>query len=159
VIKFLQCDLSDPIDVATIFSRANDVLSFYESENAVSCLVNCAATSARGNLFSTTVKEFDQQFALNVRAPFLLSRDMATNWIQYQEKQKTFPTINGKLKNPSLPHYSSGSIVNICSCAAYGGAPFVMAYSASKAALVALTKNNAAELAPHHNTTNRYRMD
>ena len=38
--------------------------------------------------------------------------------------------------------------MNICSVAAYGGAPFVMAYSASKAALVALTKNNAAELAP-----------
>ena len=51
-----------------------------------------------------------------------------------------------------------GSVVNICSVASYGGAPFVMAYSASKAALVALTKNNAAELAPKHIRVNGINM-
>ena len=41
-----------------------------------------------------------------------------------------------------------GSIVNICSVAAKGGAPFIMEYSWAKAALVSFTKYNAAELAP-----------
>merc|ERR1711904_338133 len=44
---------------------------------------------------------------------------------------------------------SRGSIVNISSIAAKGGAPFIMAYSASKTALNTLTQNNATELAPH----------
>ena len=41
-----------------------------------------------------------------------------------------------------------GSIVNICSVASKGGAPFILGYSCAKSALVTLTKNNAAELAP-----------
>merc|ERR1719235_414116 len=42
-----------------------------------------------------------------------------------------------------------GAVVNIGSVAAKGGAPFIMAYSASKAAVDVLSVNNAAELAPH----------
>jgi NAD(P)-dependent dehydrogenase (short-subunit alcohol dehydrogenase family) len=40
-----------------------------------------------------------------------------------------------------------GSIVNICSVASKGGAPFILGYSCAKSALKTLTKNNAAELA------------
>merc|ERR1711920_477398 len=50
------------------------------------------------------------------------------------------------------------SIVNISSIAAKGGAPFIMAYSASKAALNVLTANNAAELAPHGIRVNAINM-
>jgi len=42
-----------------------------------------------------------------------------------------------------------GSVVNICSVAAKGGAPFILGYSCAKSALVTLTKNNAAELSRH----------
>jgi len=41
---------------------------------------------------------------------------------------------------------SGGSIVNIISDTAHGGAPYIMAYSASKGALATLTKNNAHAL-------------
>merc|ERR1712193_451399 len=40
-------------------------------------------------------------------------------------------------------------LVNASSIAAKGGAPFIMAYSASKTALNTLTQNNATELAPY----------
>ena len=49
-------------------------------------------------------------------------------------------------------------MVNIASVASHGGAPFIMAYSVSKAALVALTKNNAAELAPRRIRVNAVNM-
>ncbi|KAK7231151.1 short chain dehydrogenase [Aureococcus anophagefferens] len=39
-----------------------------------------------------------------------------------------------------------GSVVNIGSCAAHGGAPFILAYSCSKGGLTVLTKNSAQEL-------------
>lgn len=51
-----------------------------------------------------------------------------------------------------------GSIVNISSIAAKGGAPFITAYSASKAALNVLTAVNAAELAPHGIRVNAINM-
>mmetsp|Transcript_9819 Transcript_9819/g.9482 ORF Transcript_9819/g.9482 Transcript_9819/m.9482 type:complete len:286 (-) Transcript_9819:101-958(-) len=99
------------------------------SELKISGLVNAAATTSRGNLLTTTADDFDWQMALNVRAPFLVSQAAA----KYM--------IDNKITN--------GSIVNICSVAAKGGAPFIMAYSAAKAALACMTKNNAAELAKY----------
>jgi len=53
---------------------------------------------------------------------------------------------------------SRGSIVNVSSLAAKGGAPFIMAYSASKAALNTITQNNATELAPHGIRVNAINM-
>ena len=41
---------------------------------------------------------------------------------------------------------NGGSIVNIISDTSHGGAPYIMAYSASKGALATLTKNNAHAL-------------
>merc|ERR1719281_1085822 len=92
-------------------------------------LVNAAGTTERGNLMDTTVEMFDKQFDINTRAPFLLTQAVAQHLIATEAR--------------------GASIVNISSIAAKGGAPFIMAYSASKAALNVLTANNAAELAPH----------
>ena len=51
-----------------------------------------------------------------------------------------------------------GAVVNIGSCAAHGGAPFILAYSCSKAALACFTKNTAAELRPHGIRVNQVNM-
>merc|ERR1719439_242681 len=77
---------------------------------------------------NTTIEGFDKQFAINTRAPFLMIQAVAKSMIASK---------------------SRGAIVNIGSVAAKGGAPFIMAYSASKAAVDVLSVNNAAELAPH----------
>jgi len=51
---------------------------------------------------------------------------------------------------PSMVERKSGSIINVVSIAAHnGGGPGAGAYSAAKAALIALTKSQAKELAAH----------
>ena len=85
-------------------------------------LVNAAGTTARGGLSDTKVETFDRIFAINVRAPFFMM----------QEAAELMPR--------------GGVIVNICSMLAYGGPPFLLAYSSSKAGLAALTKGAANSL-------------
>lgn len=89
---------------------------------AVDILVNAAGTTARGGLSDTTPETFDHIFALNVRAPFFMMQTVA----------------------PAMPRGSC--IVNICSMLAYGGPPFLLAYSSSKAALGTLTRGVANTL-------------
>lgn len=88
----------------------------------VDILVNAAGTTARGGLSDTSPETFDFIFDLNLRAPFFLmqivSRAMRTG----------------------------GVIINICSMLAYGGPPFLLAYSSSKAALATLTRGTANTL-------------
>ena len=121
----IPTDLSDAKDTESVFPRAEQALG---AGSVITGVVNAAAITERGNLFSTTAEGFDRQMAINARAPFLITQGAARHMVKHK--------------------VTRGSIVNICSVAAYGGAPFVMAYSAAKAALVTLTKNNAAELAP-----------
>uniref|UniRef100_A0A6V2PCJ6 Ketoreductase domain-containing protein n=1 Tax=Ditylum brightwellii TaxID=49249 RepID=A0A6V2PCJ6_9STRA len=125
VVKFVAADLGNTEDASSVIAKAAEAMS---GVGPISGLVNAAATTGRGNLLTTTAEDFDIQMALNVRAPFLVSQGAAKHMIENKVR--------------------GGSIVNICSVAALGGAPFIMAYSASKAALAAMTKNNAAELAP-----------
>ena len=103
----IQADLSNSAEVEAIFPKAEKLLG----GTVVEGVVNAAATTARGNLFTTTADDFDFQMALNVRAPFLITQAAAKHITK---------------------HSKGGSIVNICSVAAHGGAPFIMAYSCSK---------------------------
>ncbi len=88
-------------------------------------LANAAGSTDRGTIEDTSVALWDRLFAINVRAPFILTQEVV-------EIMKRKP--NG------------GSIVNIISDTSHGGAPYIMAYSASKGALATLTKNNAHAL-------------
>lgn len=132
---WVQADLSKAEDASSVIPKAAQVMN---DVAPISGVVNAAATTARGNLFTTTADDFDSQMNINVRAPFLITQAAAKNMIE--------SCVQG------------ASIVNIASCAAHGGAPFIMAYSAAKAALVVLTKNNAAELAPHKIRVNAINM-
>jgi len=128
---FVETDMSDPASVKAGAAAAIKALG------RVDGLVNAAGTTERGNLLETTVEMFDKQFDINTRAPFLLTQAVAKHWIDSKTR---------------------GSIVNVSSIAAKGGAPFIMAYSASKAALNVLTTNNAGELAPHGIRVNAINM-
>src|SRR5262249_59336104 len=88
----------------------------------VDYLVNSAATSERGTILDSTPELFDRIFALNVRAPFFLMQGALRLMIE----QKVH-----------------GSIVNVISMSSHGGQPFLCPYSASKGALVTLTRNVA----------------
>lgn len=135
ICVWIQADLSEAEDTSSVISKAAEAM---KDVGPISGLVNAAATTARGNLFTTTADDFDLQMNINVRAPFLITQAAAKHMIE--------AGVEG------------GSIVNIASCAAHGGAPFIMAYSSAKAALVVLTKNNAAELAPHKIRVNAINM-
>jgi NAD(P)-dependent dehydrogenase (short-subunit alcohol dehydrogenase family) len=86
-------------------------------------LVNAAGLSDRGGLEDTGIATFDRLLGVNTRAPFFLMQAAAASLKRRQ-----------------------GVIVNVCSMLAYGGPPFLLAYSSSKAALVALTKGVANTL-------------
>ncbi len=99
----------------------------------VDVLVNNAAVLVEKSIEDTSVAEFDLTIAVNLRAPFLLSRGCGG----------------------SMRARGWGRIINIASIAARtGGVSQVAAYGASKAGLVALTKNFARNYGPDGVTVN-----
>ncbi len=117
--EFVQADLTIEADCCKVVQVCD------EKFGSVQGLVNAAGLTDRGTIEDTTVKLWDLLFAINVRAPFILTREV----VRMMKREK-----NG------------GSIVNILSDTSHGGAPYIMAYSASKGALATLTKNNAHAL-------------
>jgi NAD(P)-dependent dehydrogenase (short-subunit alcohol dehydrogenase family) len=113
---FVEADLAD-VDATRAIVAACD-----ERFGRIDGLVNSAAMTTRGTLASTTVDLWDYLFAVNVRAPFLLTQSA----VEIMRREGT-----------------SGSIVNIISVAAYCGLPHITAYSATKGALASFTKNCA----------------
>jgi len=87
-------------------------------------LVNNAGYAESAPLARITDASWDLHFALNVTAPFLLCR-------------AALPLLR------AAPH---GRIVNVASTAGLAGAPYVAAYTASKHALMGLTRALAKEL-------------
>lgn len=88
-------------------------------------LVNAAGLTDRGTIDDTTAELWDRLFAVNARAPFLLTQEVVR-----------------RAKAAKRP----ASIVNIITMSSHGGQPFLTAYSSSKGALVILTKNTAHAL-------------
>lgn len=113
---FVEADLAEP-DACRHVVAACD-----ERFGRVDGLVNAAADTNRGTLEDTTVEFWDYLFAVNVRAPFLLTQES----VRIMKREKI-----------------EGSIVNILSVAAYCGLDCIMAYSSTKGALSTFTKNVA----------------
>jgi len=88
-------------------------------------LVNAAGLTDRGTIDDTTAELWDRLFAVNARAPFILTQEVVR-----------------RAKAGKRP----ASIVNIITMSSHGGQPFLTAYSSSKGALVILTKNTAHAL-------------
>lgn len=113
---FIPADLTDPDATARIVPQAEAALG------PVDALVNAAGLTDRGGILDTPVALWDRLFAVNARAPFLLTQAMAQRLVA--------------LGRP-------GAIVNIITMSSHGGQPFLTAYAASKGALATLTKNTA----------------
>jgi meso-butanediol dehydrogenase / (S,S)-butanediol dehydrogenase / diacetyl reductase len=112
-------------DLAVIESAARVVDEAVAAWGAVDILVNCAAISQGEGIIDLDAAVWDRNFAVDLRAPFLLMRAV-------------------------LPHMTAkrrGAIVNIGSVnglMAFGEYP----YSAAKAGLISLTQNAAVEFGP-----------
>ena len=121
-IEFSEGDISSEPDVARMTAHALDRFG------RIDVLVNNAAifTSLLPKPFETlTVDEWDRIMAVNVRGPFLAAR-----------------TVIGPMRRQG-----GGRIVNIASTVAYTGLPNFVHYSASKGAVVSMTRALARELA------------
>lgn len=97
-----------------------------ENVGAVDILVNNAGFAWYGPTGDLGAAAFDQMFAVNVRAPYFLVAALA----------------------PAMASRGTGSIINIGSRAGQIGRAGGAAYSATKAALAAMTRTWAAEFSP-----------
>ena len=112
------------ITVAADCRRA--VAAAKEKFTAVDILVNNAGISVRGGLLELSEADWERQFAVNVKGAFLMT-------------QAAIADIRA----------GKGNIVNVASIAGLRGSATHLAYSASKHALVGMTRSLALELAPH----------
>ena len=114
-VRFVPADLAVPRDVERLA----------EDAGAVDILVNNAGVVPFSPTADQDIAAYDTAFAVNVRAPFILTARLA----------------------PKMAAGGGGSIVNVSSTAAGLGMPPMAAYGATKAAIESLTRTWAAEFA------------
>ena len=116
------------MDVTDIASVKTAFMQIIKHEGRIDCLVNNAGIVYNRRIGMITREETERMFLVNVIAVLeliqLVSRLMARN--------------------------GGGSIVNIASVTAVLGSPGQVAYSATKGAIISMTKSAAKELAAHN---------
>lgn len=118
-VHFRQLDISSEAEVRSFFEALT------KDDVQIDILVNNAGIILGKPLIETTVEEWDRLAAVNGRGTFLMIRGV-------------MPLINPE----------EGSVVNVSSASALRPMKNLSAYAASKAAVNALTKAAANELAP-----------
>ena len=119
---FVKADLANVDDCKKIVSLTD------KEFGTVNTLVNVAGYTERGTILSASIENFDKNFSINARAPFILMQESIK--IMIRDKNK-------------------GTIASVLSMAMYSGMPFIVAYSGSKAALAIMTKNIANSVSGH----------
>jgi len=119
IAEFIPCDVSDKQQVKNLFSQT--VNRFQQLD----CLVNNAGVTGKMALLHEYPDDiFDQVLAINLKGVFYC----------LQEGLKVF-----------INQGNAGSIVNVSSISGLFGSPTISAYSATKHAVVGLTKTAAKE--------------
>ena len=121
--RFLAIDIGDPHSIDAV---ARDIAA---NEGAIHGLVNNAAiaTDVGGKLFEDIeIELWDRVMRVNIRGTWLVTRALT----------------------PLLEKGGDGRIVNLASDTALWGAPRLLAYVASKGAVMAMTRSLARELGP-----------
>lgn len=113
-------------DVTDSAALKAGLMQIYKAEGRIDCVVNNAAVIANQKLGMVTKSLLEKMYAVNVYAVIdmmqMVSRLMARN--------------------------GGGSIINMASVTGVVGSPGQVAYSASKGAVIAMTKSAAKELSP-----------
>ncbi len=110
----------------------NSVKEMFAAVGRVDVLVNCAGISKNSLFTDTSADEWNEIFDVNARGVFLTCREAARKMVAYK----------------------AGRIINVSSMWGITGASCEVAYSASKAAVIGLTRALAKELAPSGITVN-----
>ncbi len=124
----VEPDLGDrwvEVDLDSVEATKNALRDVF-LDSSVSALVNNAAIGRMSALDDTSVEDFDESVAVNMRAPMLCAQAVI----------------------PGMKARGFGRIVNIASRAHLGKA-LRTSYAATKGAMVSMTKVWALELAPH----------
>ncbi|KKA26929.1 hypothetical protein TD95_001045 [Thielaviopsis punctulata] len=121
----VQADLSTPHGPATLISEAKAQLPRADGTFQLDILVNNAGVAINDRLENVAAADFHASYAVNVLAPLLL--------------------VQAAL--PHLPHDRSGRIVNLSSVSSALGFLGQSVYGGTKAALEAMTRTWARELA------------
>jgi NAD(P)-dependent dehydrogenase (short-subunit alcohol dehydrogenase family) len=122
-VRFVPVDLAEP---ASIEAFSEDVR---KHEGTIDGLVNNAAiaTNVGGKTFDEIdIELWDRVMRVNIRGTWLVTRALL----------------------PLFPTGGNGRIVNIASDTALWGAPRLLAYVASKGAIISMTRSMARELGP-----------
>ena len=122
----LACDVADSSAVAAAFTQARAALG------PIDILVNNAGITASVKFADTDDATWERIMRMNASGPFFCCRAAA----------------------PDMIERGAGRIINIASYAALSGIPYSSAYSASKHALLGLTRSLALELARYGITAN-----
>jgi NAD(P)-dependent dehydrogenase (short-subunit alcohol dehydrogenase family) len=120
-VKYLRADLREPREIQT----AVDTIRKFHGR--VDVLVNNAGIELHKSLEKLSIADWDLVLNVNLRGAFLLTQAVVPLFAE-----------------------SGGAIVNISSIHATHAFPDSIPYACSKAAMVALTRNLALELASRH---------
>ncbi|KAK8787480.1 hypothetical protein V5799_022740 [Amblyomma americanum] len=121
----LYLDVCSPESVGSLFDRIRGCTEL----PPVSIVVCCAGVNREDSLLDMELDAFDRVLAVNLRGTFL--------------------TVQAAAKEMLARGVRTGSVVTVSSIVARTGLRCHGAYAASKAAVVALTKTAATELAAH----------
>jgi 2-deoxy-D-gluconate 3-dehydrogenase len=116
----VKADLSEPAAVPTVVEAA--LAAF----GKIDILINCAGIIRRAPALEFTEKDWDDVVALNQRALFFLCQAAARDMVKRKK----------------------GKIINIASLLSFQGGIIVPSYTASKSAVMGITKALANEWAP-----------
>ena len=118
LIKYKQCNLQETEELNDLIQKIRDEFS------SIDILVNCAGIFPVSPISQSTLEQYDSCMNLNVRVPFVLSKEFS----------------KGMIKN------RWGRIVNIASSGAYNGLKNTAIYRSSKHALLGLSRSLHNEL-------------
>ncbi|WP_299985926.1 SDR family NAD(P)-dependent oxidoreductase [uncultured Ruegeria sp.] len=113
----INADVSAEASAQSVFEQVGAVFG------NVDVLVNNAGILSEAPLAETTIEDFDQVIAINLRGCFLFGREF-------------------------VRHSRTGRIINVASDLALLGREGMSAYAASKGAILSMTRSWARELAP-----------
>ena len=113
------CDVSDPASITRLAAVAREKLG------PVDILVNNAGVALSATIARTTLEEWEGMLRTNATGPFLCLQAFL----------------------PDMLERHWGRVINVASVAGLAGARYIAAYTASKHAVVGLTRAAAAEVA------------
>ncbi len=118
---YFAADVARPEQIKALFDHIT------KKHHRLDILVNCIAHSSKKDILETTLEEWQQIIAVNLTGYFIC--------IQHAARM--------------MKDNGGGVIINVSAASGERGSPGTAAYSVSKGAINALTRQAAADLAPH----------